>query len=69
MRSWHGGADADRGFNVAAIGGEVVWCPVTVISPFWAETGVWSNLWADNAWIWPVFSEECGYPYAWPDLR
>jgi len=66
MNSWHGGYGPNRGFNVAGIGGEVVWCPIQAIHPFWAEGGVWSNLWADNANIWPVFSRWCGYPDAYP---
>ena len=69
MKSWHGASAPGRGFNVAAIGGEVVWCPATLINPFWSEGFVWSNLWADNAWIWQPFSVACGYPAAYPDIR
>lgn len=66
MRSWHGEYAPERGYNVGGIGGEVIWCPISLIPPFWTETGTWSNLWADNSNIWPIFSQACGYGDAYP---
>ena len=67
MQSWHGDVCRNRGWNAAAIGGEVAWCPASVINPFWSESCWFSNFWSDNADIWTDMSRHCGYPDAYPN--
>jgi prepilin-type N-terminal cleavage/methylation domain-containing protein len=65
MASWHGMMAADRGWNVAGIGGEVVWVPVARLADdpgnHMGELFVWSNLWADNGPQWSTFARILGY--------
>ncbi len=66
MASNHGGLSSNRGWNVAGIGGEVVWVSASSLNKWWLDGWNWPMFWADNTDIWPTFSQRCGYPDAYP---
>jgi prepilin-type N-terminal cleavage/methylation domain-containing protein len=69
MMSWHGGLGPNRGWNVGAIDGQVLWCTAERLSNDPTNSNhdlfFWSNFWADNGSVWPAFSRLCGYPNAY----
>ena len=66
MKSWHGGMSPGRGWNVAGIGGEVVWVSPGAIDDICTEKFYWSNIWSDNSDLWVNMSRILGYPDAYP---
>jgi prepilin-type N-terminal cleavage/methylation domain-containing protein len=65
MQSHHGDRSANRGWNVAGIGGEVVWVPAS-LNYWWMNHCNQPMFWADNTEIWPTFSRLCGYNDVYP---
>ncbi len=66
MKSWHGGINAGRGWNVGGIGGEVVWVSPAALDDVRTEQFYWSNIWSDNTDLWMDMSRILGYPDAYP---
>lgn len=65
MQSHHGNRNPNRGWNVAGIGGEVVWVSSS-LNCWWMDHCNQPMFWADNTDIWPTFARQCGYTDVYP---
>jgi len=70
MQSHHGDRGPNRGWNVAGIGGEVVWVSSS-LNYWWMNNFNRNMFWSDwfgnsPGGIWTVFSQKCGYNDPYP---